>query len=694
MPYTAPLKLSPSVQHIEACKPSSQSWPGSPTVDPKHSRVHLPRSYSSTAYLRKHRRSPSHSKVLASPDHAIDHGVDILSSIRQSPPPITDASMPPGALISPPESPTNSSDEEPASPRQQKVQMKELKEAVRSIEQRRVPSPEREPPQIKPSSSTMATPTNTRNPSHPPLSREARKISHSRSVTETSIVHHQEQAVTSSPEDSEKEDEFRAKQPMLRKKSGELVRPALRTPSSLRRPSSMPGTPTFSKAVHFDSQLEHIRHFLQLDKPQAVSANTSPVEDYQTDEFPFPTKASRGPTFEWELRLENFPADQSSRSLQRVRLERLFLSSDKTTLVGVVAVANLAFDKLVAARFTFDHWRTISEVTAEYNDDVRRKKVQDGYDRFSFSIKLNDQTHLESKTLFICIRYNVSGQEFWDNNDHKNYQVNFARVAKDVPVSQGLPVARPRPSLPRSKTFTGSGNRHSAPSAFNDLHKDVYFSFGEPPQDKKKVLDEVVRDADTVAPIRREKPGSQAFSNRYDFGASLTAAMRTKPIHDRTTLTARAKSAGHSSDTGTHDPVRAPGRVIDKALPVNKVNQEVARSEPVQPSSLLSSKPHHESSVYKELVDRYCFYGSQEYTSGGTHPVPSHANDSLRQKQKDSFGSPNISPHSSSSSSPNGSPSMDAPRRVPTLSSPKPFEYRYPQNDFMKESHTPTVIRG
>ncbi|PLB37789.1 protein phosphatase regulator GAC1 [Aspergillus candidus] len=693
MPYTAPLKLSPPMQHIEACKPSSQSWPGSPTVDSKHSRLHLPRSYSSTAYLRKHRRSPSHSKVLASPDHAIDHGVDSLSSIRQSPPPITDASMPPGALISPPESPSNSSDEEFASPRQQKVQMMELKEAVRSIEQRRVPSPEREPQQINLSSSTIATQNDTRSPSHPPLSREARKISHSRSVTETSIVHHQEQAVTSSPDDSEREDEPRVKQPMLRKKSGELVRPALRTPSSLRRPSSMPGTPTFSKAVHFDAQLEHIRHFLQLDKPQAVSANTSPIEDYQTDEFPFPTKAPRGPSFEWELRLENFPNDQSSRALQRVRLERLFLSSDKTTLVGVVAVANLAFEKHVAARFTFDHWRTISEVTAEFNDDVRRKRVQDGYDRFSFSIKLNDQTHLEHKTLFICVRYNVSGQELWDNNDHKNYQVNFARVAKDSNVSQGLPVARPRPSLPRSKTFTGAGNRHSGPSAFDDLSKGGYFSFGEPPQDKNKVLDEVVRDTDAVTPIRREKPGSQAFSNRYDFGASLTAAMRTKPVHDRTTLTTQAKSV-EPSDTGAHDPVRAPGRVLDKALPVNKVNQEVARPEPVQPSSLLSSKPHHESSVYKELVDRYCFYGSPEYTSGGTQPVPFHANDSLRQKRKDSPGSPSISPHSSASSSPNHSPSMDATHRVPTLSSPKPFEYRYPQNNFMKEAHTPTVIRG
>ncbi|KAK3363768.1 hypothetical protein B0T25DRAFT_53590 [Lasiosphaeria hispida] len=74
---------------------------------------------------------------------------------------------------------------------------------------------------------------------------------------------------------------------MVRKTAGELVRPALRPPSS-RRPSSMPGTPTFSKAVHFDSHLDHIRHFLQVDRPLAVSAGSTPSEKESDDDADYP----------------------------------------------------------------------------------------------------------------------------------------------------------------------------------------------------------------------------------------------------------------------------------------------------------------------------------------------------------------------------------------------------------------------
>ncbi len=136
----------------------------------------------------------------------------------------------------------------------------------------------------------------------------------------------------------------------------------------------MPGTPTYSKAVHFDSHLEHVRHFLQVDKPLAVSAGSSPVESYESEiEFPFgqdEPHRSKGPPFEWEIRLSNFPTETPERKLSPVSIERIFLSSDNKTLVGIVAVANLAFSKHVTARFTLDYWKTTSEVVAEYNNDV------------------------------------------------------------------------------------------------------------------------------------------------------------------------------------------------------------------------------------------------------------------------------------------------------------------------------------
>ncbi|KAE8330964.1 putative phosphatase regulatory subunit-domain-containing protein [Aspergillus sergii] len=700
MPYTAPLKSSPFAQHIENIEPESQSCPTSPTlVDPPAGRPRLSRSYSSTAYVRRHRRSPSTSKSFTLPaQENVRKSKQIRDShatIRQSPPPRSDALIPPGAMISPPESAPNSSDEESHYGHKDGLCLQELELAVRSIEQRRVSSPERETQERKPSSSVTQLTNHTKKQPHPPLSKEARKISHSRSITEHAIDLKQEEAVTSSPDESDGDDDPRAKHPMVRKKSGELVRPALRPPSARRRPSSMPGTPTYAKAVHFDAQLEHIRHFLQLDKPQAVSAGGSPVDDYESEAgFPFSKDQPEMTSYEWDIRLPNFPRDVSTRAHQRVRLERLFLSPDKNTLVGVVAVANLAFHKHVAARFTFDQWKTISEVIAEYSDDVRRKQIHDGYDRFCFSIKLDEQANLEKKTMFLCVRYYVNGQEFWDNNRAMNYQITFLKVPTSKSDSHSLPVkpiAVSRAPLPRSKTFAGSSaNNQGKSQSFDDLSSlNDYLSFGRNTRGAKDRPSYGIRshDDDAVAPVRRDKQSSQIFGSRYDFETSLNAAMRTKSAYDRTTLTARAKSEVSPPEGGKYSPVKGRGTIVDRPLGDSHSQSRIQpQAEQSKPSSLLSSKPHRESSVYKELVDRYCFFGSSN-SSHNTRPIPSSDK-----------ASPHTTQTSSSQSSPTASPKMDAATGGSSRnSSPTPHSYPYiepMQSSFLKETQRPAVIQG
>ncbi|KKK19744.1 hypothetical protein P175DRAFT_0497686 [Aspergillus ochraceoroseus IBT 24754] len=681
MPYTAPWKTSPSAQPIEPSDLTTPPSPSSPAVvNPHPCSLNLPRAYSSASYVRRHRRCSSTSKQFVFPAPE-GHLPDAYASVRQSPPPVSEGPIPPGALLSPPESLQNSSDDESSPHRsREELRLAELEAAVRSIEQRRMSSPERQSSGDKPSTSREdAVGPNAGRQSRPTLTKDNRNISHSRSFAQ------EEEALTSSPEESERDDEPpRPKHEMVRKKSGELVRPALRPPSARRRPSSMPGTPTFSKAVHFDSQLEHIRHFLQLDKPQAVSAGSSPVEDLNADgEYPFGTESSSAPAFEWELHLTNFPQHSSHHAHHRVRLEQLYLSPDKSSLVGNVVVANLAYHKHVAARFTFDNWKTTSEVTAEYNRDRGRKHApKDGYDHFSFNIKLDEQTNLEKKTMFVCVRYNANGQEFWDNNRTRNYQVNFSKVPKPRPSRNlGIPAgARPRVNLPRSRSFTGSaGTRpHSMPSSlkdFSDMHR--YISFGPPPRDQRGTPgddNDIPHDTETPLPIRRDKPPHQVFGNRYDFESSLSAVMRTKPEYDRTMLSVRAATS------------EAPAIHLD--------NQKLARgatwranaiaaqprssSEPAaheMPSSLLSSKPHRESSVYKELVDRYCFFGSPASAPNLNRPL----------KSTDS-GLPKSSTQSSNS------PSPPSPGNVPPT-----LEYKYfepMQDSFLKETQTPAAIRG
>jgi hypothetical protein len=578
--------------------------------------------------------------------------VDPYGSLRQSPPPKTDALIPTGATISPPDSPHSSSDDEESSRGRGRGPEKftELHAAFSILHQRKESSPNRDDdesagarlaldrvtPQLNKSLSAPNL-TYTESP-RPPLSREACKISHSRSSTDSNIVldrGHQQQSPTQlGPADDDEGDEADSdesgrliKPPMLRKKSGELVRPALRGSSAKRRPSSMPGTPTYSKAVHFDSHLEHIRHFLPVDKPLAVSARTSPVENYESDmEFPLGYDESgqpRQPPFEWEIHLPNFPTDTQARESLPVRVERVFLSSDNKNLVGVIAVQNLAFQKLVVARFTFDYWKTTSEVVADYNHDVRRRQ-NDGYDRFNFSIKLVDLANLEHKTMSFCIRYSVNGQDYWDNNNGMNYQVDFTKKVKPEHGKNGMPGmgARPLNGLPRSKPsppLSAWTRPKALPDSFDDFAAglDSYSSLnrsspasimGDSPIKLKspRPRAEIVPDA----PARRTKAKAQAFGNRYDFSASLNAAIQNASalLGDQSGL----KTSRDTKPSSSQVPASGPGRTTAPASKATQAARGIPPStQSSRPAVLLSGKPSQSSQLYQELVDKYCFVGTR-----------------------------------------------------------------------------------
>lgn len=576
--------------------------------------------------------------------------IDPHGSLRQSPPPVNQALIPTGAIPSPPESSHNSSDDEDnLRGRIRELgpeKLKELQVAIRSIGQRREGSPnrgsdrdrrvqmalDRVAPELGKSVSSPAL-SRVLDSSRLPLSKEARKISHSRSSTDSGVlldiasqVMSPIQMNQSSEEDDSDEGGISMKPPMVRKKSGELVKPALRPASVRRRPSSMPGTPTYSKAVHFDQNLEHVRHFLQVERPLAVSAGSSPVENHENEiEYPFGNDGarSRASSSEWEIKLPNFPVESDERKQQLIRVEKVYLSSDKKLLLASVAVHNLAFHKHVTARFTLDYWKTTSEVNAEYNNDVRKRHLSDGCDRFTFSIKIADQANLENKTLFFCVRYNVNGQEFWDNNSSLNYQVDFSRKAipqsarngSSMGPSNALPRSRPSPSFSDARPAT-------APSSFDDFSGlDDFASFNRGRSPIAMIGESPVRvngarrgdDLVPDAPTRKQKaPHAQAFGNRYDFGASMKAAMNhaTSALGEKGGFRPQKKKSPSFVDLTKDGKDR-------KSIDLNKSTKEDAHNGGggefgPKPTALVSEKPSHKSQSYQELVNKYCFVGTRK----------------------------------------------------------------------------------
>ncbi|GAA6036984.1 hypothetical protein JCM8097_005491 [Rhodosporidiobolus ruineniae] len=266
---------------------------------------------------------------------------------------------------------------------------------------------------------------------------------------------------------------------MVRKKSGELVRPSLKADTMRRdfsKPRSAPATPVCPKYVHFDTQLEHVKHFLAQQRPAAVSRSGSPVETETEDEpeaFPFPAMATAA-AGTVKLVLPNFP----TRSLSAGRglaataaadaderdcyVESLEMTSDGKSIRGIVHVKNLAFEKWVAVRFTLDHWQTVSEVSAEHHESLPGGKA----DRFVFTIKLQDLlARIEEKTMYLAVRYTVGGREIWDNNDNQNYRIEFKRLP--VPTARAVTAAAANAAASRAAAASAAERRKNAWSVTN-----------------------------------------------------------------------------------------------------------------------------------------------------------------------------------------------------------------------------------
>ncbi|KAL1838166.1 hypothetical protein VTJ49DRAFT_2968 [Mycothermus thermophilus] len=485
----------------------------------------------------------------ASPEDS--RAMNAPSSVRQSPPPVTgDRGMPNGAIMSPPDS--ASDDEGPSEARSRGIEnLKELHDAISQIPEQRARRPESPDEKVVPSSGGRDAPSNLKNGdgmrysfSTTSLNELAngnqRRFTHTRSATEPRISLSKSTSSSSTGSEEETDEEKLYKPQMVRKKSGELVRPALRPPSR-RRPSSMPGTPTYSKAVHFDSHLEHVRHFLQVDRPLAVSAGSSPIDNYDSDtEYPFSgdeRSAGQSLPFEWELVMTKFPVETPARKAQPVRLERVWLSTDQKSLIGSVAVANLAFHKFVACRFTLDYWKTTSEVAAEYVCEVRPAETPFGQDRFQFSIKLSDLANLELKTLYFCIRYSVNGQEHWDNNYGTNFQVDFRKKFLPQNGKRGMAGAASRPfgGLPKSNRSSSHKPRRTsnvdedfAASDASTLGKSIQDYLGESRSHGVKL--KPVKSAGDLPSdnlsVGISGPSGQ-FAQRYDFSSSLSRAIQS-----------------------------------------------------------------------------------------------------------------------------------------------------------------------
>ncbi|NXH19390.1 PPR3D phosphatase, partial [Bucco capensis] len=106
---------------------------------------------------------------------------------------------------------------------------------------------------------------------------------------------------------------------------------------------------------------------------------------------------------------------------QQVCLERV--TSSDLGLSGTIHVRNIAFEKQVSVRYTFNQWKSLHELGAHWHSSILEKNGQDQVDVFTFFLPVPPFLLQLCSVVEFAARYQVNGQEYWDNNRGKNYSL-------------------------------------------------------------------------------------------------------------------------------------------------------------------------------------------------------------------------------------------------------------------------------
>ncbi|KAI7830841.1 putative phosphatase regulatory subunit-domain-containing protein [Kickxella alabastrina] len=280
---------------------------------------------------------------------------------------------------------------------------------------------------------------------------------------------------------------------VVRKGTGEIVRPCLR-----KRSNTTASVPDYSEQqrlcsgdrtiamshmraprfVHFGADLECVRWFLKAQSPQSVCEDAMP--DYGFSDSECPCAASPPKKQQQPLTVRLTPLRRPTPSFSTfedspVVLERVELADNKrcsAALRGTIKVHNIAFEKAVVVRYSFDQWRSVHEISAEFSHTlVENQGGRPGVDRFVFGMALPESvTENLPTTIAMCVRYNVAGSEHWDNNGGTNFMFKLAppaipAIADEDADMDTVPTTRSSSELyaPRRLTFGGQQQQPIAP---------------------------------------------------------------------------------------------------------------------------------------------------------------------------------------------------------------------------------------
>ncbi|KAI8639470.1 putative phosphatase regulatory subunit-domain-containing protein [Parasitella parasitica] len=334
--------------------------------------------------------------------------------------------------------------------------------------------------------------------------------------------------------------------------------PQFRLKSSLKNPkcASAPCSPTIGlKSVRFHAtNLEDVCLFRKAQTPLAISQKNIFWADNRADEDSDSSSSSSCSSDEDEhpiknsIKCSNWPtrlADIIDRKNKIIRVDKNTIRlQDDDFIIGKVSVRNLSYHKTVTIRHSFDYWKTVDNVEATYLEGFQKSDI------FTFKIHVPSN----AATLYFAVNYKVGSEDYWDNNDGRNYQVEFIT------------------SKPNN-----AGKKSSKSLALSNLTKST-----------------------TAASSSLSIASQNALKSRYDFSQAPHS------IPSPTTLAAQTQTQTSSSASQLTNK-----QTFAMPIPIRRA----VSSSPTGLSchSPLASSPSFmdlNSQSYMELVNKYCFYST------------------------------------------------------------------------------------
>ncbi|CAO3631801.1 unnamed protein product [Cunninghamella echinulata] len=311
-----------------------------------------------------------------------------------------------------------------------------------------------------------------------------------------------------------------------------------------------------------------------------------------------------------------------------------------TCLGGQVAVKNIGFEKNVEIRYTLDGWQTVDNVQAQF-------QFSKGNQLDIFSFDLNIEPGMDDRGLIRCtvdmaVRYTVKSahhdsqqqeDEFWDNNNGYNYQIQIVEVNDH---QQHLHHQLAENTIPSPLSQKVQSDNHDQDILDNKDNKQQE----QKESDKKKDIKDEEDEDDTIIQKPVIKTMKSPSLNRYDFSQSLQKAKKQSKTSSSSTSLPNMSITTAVTDVSPI-PIQRFHRLslkptFEEHIPLsisnysinNSTERRKAYSAPSSPqnSSLLDfftssqqQQQNNDTSLppisYTELVNKYCFYGSQNSQS-------------------------------------------------------------------------------